>query len=66
MHQRPVRRRRADVERVIDERPGRRTRTGSSSDAPDDLPEVWADPDKFTQVLTNLVENADPARRPTR
>jgi signal transduction histidine kinase len=24
----------------------------------DDLPAVWADPDKFTQVLTNLVENA--------
>ena len=24
----------------------------------DDLPEVWADPDKLTQVLTNLVENA--------
>ena len=26
--------------------------------APQDLPEIWADPDKFTQVLTNLVENA--------
>jgi signal transduction histidine kinase len=26
--------------------------------APEDLPEVWADPDKFTQVLTNLIENA--------
>ena len=26
--------------------------------APDDLPEIWADPDKFTQVLTNLIENA--------
>jgi signal transduction histidine kinase len=26
--------------------------------APDDLPPVWADPDKFTQVLTNLLENA--------
>jgi signal transduction histidine kinase len=26
--------------------------------APDDIPEIWADPDKFTQVLTNLVENA--------
>ena len=26
--------------------------------APDDLPAVWADPDKFTQVVTNLVENA--------
>jgi PAS domain S-box-containing protein len=24
----------------------------------DDLPEVWADPDKLTQVLTNIVENA--------
>ena len=26
--------------------------------APEDLPQVWADPDKFTQVLTNLIENA--------
>jgi signal transduction histidine kinase len=25
---------------------------------PEDLPEIWADPDKFTQVLTNLIENA--------
>jgi signal transduction histidine kinase len=25
---------------------------------PDDLPQVWADPDKFTQVMTNLLENA--------
>lgn len=27
-------------------------------DAPDGLPEIHADPDKFTQVITNLVENA--------
>jgi signal transduction histidine kinase len=27
-------------------------------DVAEDLPEVFADPDKFTQVLTNLVENA--------
>lgn len=27
-------------------------------EADDDLPEVFADPDKFTQVVTNLVENA--------
>jgi len=26
--------------------------------APADLPGIWADPDKFTQVLTNLIENA--------
>jgi signal transduction histidine kinase len=26
--------------------------------APADLPDIWADPDKFTQVLTNLLENA--------
>jgi len=26
--------------------------------AADDLPQIWADPDKFTQVLTNLIENA--------
>jgi signal transduction histidine kinase len=25
---------------------------------PRDLPPIWADPDKYTQVLTNLVENA--------
>jgi signal transduction histidine kinase len=25
---------------------------------PHDLPRVWADPDKFTQVLTNVLENA--------
>ena len=29
-----------------------------SLDVDDDLPEVFADPDKFTQVVTNLVENA--------
>ncbi len=27
-------------------------------DVPDDLPDISADPDKFTQVVTNLVENA--------
>ncbi len=27
-------------------------------DAPEDLPGIWADPDKFTQVLTNVLENA--------
>jgi signal transduction histidine kinase len=26
--------------------------------APEGLPEIWADPDKFTQVLTNVLENA--------
>lgn len=26
--------------------------------APDDLPGIWADPDKFTQVMTNVLENA--------
>ncbi len=26
--------------------------------APSDVPEIFADPDKFTQVVTNLVENA--------
>ena len=30
----------------------------SSSRSPDDLPDICADPDKFTQVVTNLVENA--------
>jgi signal transduction histidine kinase len=56
MHQRPC-----DVaqltERVIDS-----VRAGAPHSitylAPDDLPEVWADPDKYTQVMTNVVENA--------
>jgi signal transduction histidine kinase len=26
--------------------------------APEDLPGIWADPDKFTQVMTNVLENA--------
>jgi PAS domain S-box-containing protein len=56
MHQRPC-----DVEvligRVIES-----VRAGAPHQiefaAPHDLPEIWADPDKFTQVLTNLIENA--------
>ena len=56
MHQRPC-----DVPtltgRVIES-----VRAGAPHDiefqAPQDLPEIWADPDKFTQVLTNLIENA--------
>lgn len=28
------------------------------ADTPEGLPQVWADPDKLTQVVTNLVENA--------
>ncbi len=56
MHQRPC-----DVgqltHRVIDS-----VRAGAPHqieyDAPDDLPGIWADPDKFTQVLTNVLENA--------
>ncbi len=34
------------------------TSRGVSLDVEDDLPEIFADPDKFTQVVTNLVENA--------
>jgi signal transduction histidine kinase len=45
------------IARVIDS-----VRAGAPHDidlrAPADLPQVWADPDKVTQVLTNLVENA--------
>ena len=65
MHQRPC-----DVSvlagRVIDS-----VRAGAPHEielfAPEDLPTIWADPDKFTQVLTNLIENAirhgsDPVR----
>jgi signal transduction histidine kinase len=56
MHQRPC-----DVPvlagRVIDS-----VRAGAPQrielQATSDLPQIWADPDKFTQVLTNLLENA--------
>lgn len=45
------------VERVLDS-----VRAGTSREIefepPDDLPQVTADPDKFVQVVTNLVENA--------
>lgn len=34
------------------------TARGISLEVEDNLPEVFADPDKFTQVVTNLVENA--------
>jgi signal transduction histidine kinase len=34
------------------------TARGISFDVEEGLPEVFADPDKFTQVVTNLVENA--------
>jgi signal transduction histidine kinase len=45
------------VERVLD---SVRAGTGRKIvfDAADDLPQVWTDPDKFVQVVTNLVENA--------
>ena len=45
------------VERVLD---SVRAGTGREIvlDAEDDLPSVYADPDKFVQVITNLVENA--------
>ncbi|HEY2879946.1 ATP-binding protein [Nocardioides sp.] len=56
MHQRPC-----DI-RVMTARVIESVRAGAPHRiefrAPDDLPEVWADPDKFTQVLTNLIENA--------
>ena len=35
-----------------------RPAAGSSSTAADDLPEVWADPDRLDQILANLMENA--------
>lgn len=45
------------VQRVVDS-----ARTGTARtidfDPPEELPEPSADPDKFTQVVTNLVENA--------
>jgi signal transduction histidine kinase len=43
--------------RVVDS-VGAGTSRAIELDAADGLPEVFADPDKFTQVVTNLVENA--------
>jgi signal transduction histidine kinase len=45
------------VRRVVDSIEAGTAR-GISLDVEPDLPEVFADPDKFTQVVTNLVENA--------
>ena len=45
------------VSRVVDSVRSATART-ISLHAPEDHLEVWADPDKFTQVVTNLVENA--------
>ena len=73
MHQRPC-----DVALLTAagdrQRPRRARRTGSSTSRRTTCPTIWADPDKFTQVLTNLLENAirhgaDPVTRdraPTR
>ncbi|RYB90565.1 PAS domain-containing protein [Nocardioides oleivorans] len=45
------------VRRVVDSIEAGTAR-GIRLEVEDDLPEVFADPDKFTQVVTNLVENA--------
>lgn len=45
------------VGRVVDSIEAGTART-VSFEVEDDLPEIFADPDKFTQVVTNLVENA--------
>jgi signal transduction histidine kinase len=45
------------VQRVVDSVQAGTART-IAYDPPDELPEPSADPDKFTQVVTNLVENA--------
>lgn len=45
------------VQRVVDS-VGAGTSRAIALSAPDGLPEIFADPDKFTQVVTNLVENA--------
>ena len=44
-------------------RHGARARAGSSVDVPDDLPEVWADPDRLDQILANLRRERRPPRR---
>lgn len=45
------------VQRVVNS-VGAGTSRAIELSAPDGLPEIFADPDKFTQVVTNLVENA--------
>ena len=45
------------VSRIVDS-VGAGTKRTIELDAADDLPQIFADPDKFTQVVTNLVENA--------
>ena len=46
------------AQRVVNSVGAGTSRVIELSTPPDDLPEIFADPDKFTQVLTNLVENA--------
>ncbi len=45
------------VSRIVDS-VGASTKRPIELEAADDLPSIFADPDKFTQVVTNLVENA--------
>ncbi|QIK77442.1 PAS domain-containing sensor histidine kinase [Nocardioides piscis] len=45
------------TQRVVDSVSAGTSRT-IELEAADDLPEIFADPDKYTQVVTNLVENA--------
>lgn len=57
----PLYRREVDLRKVVD-RVVESCKIGTSRDfevsAPDELPTVFADPDKLVQVITNLVENA--------
>ncbi|MGI9156180.1 MAG: sensor histidine kinase, partial [Marmoricola sp.] len=57
----PLYRREVDLRKVVD-RVVESCQIGTNRDfevvAPDELPPVFADPDKLVQVITNLVENA--------
>ncbi len=46
------------AQRVVDSVGAGTSRVIELATSPDGLPEIFADPDKFTQVITNLVENA--------
>ena len=54
----PLRRRPCSTRRIVESVVGRHRPRRSTLEVADDLPEIHADPDKFTQVVTNLVENA--------
>lgn len=55
--------RQIDLAAILTAQVARRVARGASEDrfcveVDDDLPELWADPDRFEQIMTNLIDNA--------